>query len=194
MRGAEVSDHWARLRRRLDQSEGFTLVELLLSSAMALVLIGGSVGVVTTGLRSEPRIAERTADVQSARVTMERVTGELRGGASVQTASGTQLTLITSSSSDTCGGSATVSRSCRITYLCSGGQCTRTESRPDGTGTSTSEIVVRGISSGPVFTYSPSAAAPTFVGVALRFPASAGDDSITLTDGVTLRNVVAPAS
>lgn len=193
MKGADVSSLWARLRRRLDSPAGFTLVELLVSAAMALVLIGGAVGVMTVGLRSEPRIAERTADVQSARVTMERLTGELRGGATVLSATGTQLTMVTSTSSDTCGGSATVSRSCRIAYSCTQGQCTRTESKPDGTGVGPSEVVVRGISSGSVFTYSPSSAAPSFVGVSLSFPAAAGDDSITLTDGVTMRNVVAPA-
>lgn len=185
----------AMVRGRLAAADGFTLIELLVAAAVALVIIGGSVGVVTAGLRSEPRIAERTADIQAARVAMERLTREVRQGSLVTTATSSQLSVVTNVNSATCGDAASAAaRLCRVTYVCSAGQCTRSEADPDGAGASTPVVVVRGISADPVFTYTPSAASPTYVGVALEFPAREGDDSITLTDGVTMRNAAAPAS
>ncbi len=163
--------------------------------AVSLVVIGGSVGVVTAGLRSEPRIAERTADIQEARVAVERLTREMRQGSLVTAASANQLSVVTNVNSLPCGGATSdASQPCLVTYACSGGQCTRTEANPDGSGATAPVVVVKGISADPVFTYTPSAASPNYIGVALEFPANAGDDSITLTDGVTMRNASVPPS
>ena len=180
-----------RNRLRIAGSEdAFTLIELLLVISLTLIILGGTVGVLTAGIRSEPRIAERTADIQAARVAMERLTREIRQGSSVTTATGSQFAIVTNVNSATCGGAhSTEVRSCRVTYSCSAGQCTRTEANPDGSGTPSTEVVVRGIgSTSTVFSYSPSAAAPSYIEIKLEFPAAAGDDSITLTDGVSLRN------
>lgn len=163
---------------------------MLLAASLGLVVIGGSVGVMTAGLRSEPRIAERTADVQGARVAMERFTRELRQGSTVVTATATELSFVTNANDGTCAGATLTS--CRVTYECSTGKCTRAESAPSGGGTAVTEEVVQGVSSGNVFSYSPSAAQPIYIGMRLAFPASSGDDSITLTDGVTMRNATAP--
>ncbi|MDQ3758888.1 MAG: hypothetical protein M3331_02950, partial [Actinomycetota bacterium] len=133
--------------------------------------------------------------IQEARVVMERLTREMRQGSLVTTATANQLSVVTNVNSAPCGGPASTDvQPCRVTYVCTGGQCTRSEANPDGAGASTPVVVVRGISTDPVFTYTPSAAAPDYVGVALEFPAREGDDSITLTDGVTMRNAMAPAS
>jgi hypothetical protein len=51
---------------------------------------------------------------------------------------------------------------------------------------------VSGLSPGNVFSYSSCAGAPTtydYVGVSLVFPADGGEDAITLSDGVDLRNL-----
>ena len=181
-----------RARGRLAASEGVTLVELLLATSLGLVIIGGSIGVLVSGIRSEPRLAERSADIQAARVAMENLTREIRQGELVTSATSGQLVLVTNVNSATCGGASSTSvRSCRVTYSCSGGQCTRRETNPDGTGTAPARVVVQGLSSNPVFSYSPSAAAPTYVGITLKFPTGSGDDSITLTDGVSMRNMAA---
>jgi Tfp pilus assembly protein PilW len=182
-------------RNRVAASDGFTLIELLLSASLSLLVLGVGVGLMTTAMRSEPKVAEKAGEIQEARVAMERMTREIRQGDSVVTASSTQFSLITQVNSATCGGAnSSEARLCRVTYTCAGEVCTRVEANPDGTGPSTPVIVVNGLSTSSVFTYTPSAAAPTYIGVSLLFPSESGDDSITLADGVTMRNATVPAS
>ena len=183
------------ISKRVAANNGFALSELLVVVAISLIVIGGSVTVMTASMKNEPRIAERTADVQGARVAMEGLTRELRQGATVVSASGTQLSLITNVNSASCGGAQSSEvRSCRVTYSCASDACTRRESNPDGSFPSQPETVVKGIADGTVFTYSPNSTAPTYMGVKLQFPAVEGDDSITLSDGVTMRSVTVPTS
>ena len=186
---------WRTARRRAAGSEGFTLVEMLVAASMSLVVLGVGVAVMTTGLRSEPKVAEKAGEIQEARVAMERLTREIRQGDSVITATASQFSLITNVNSATCGG-ATSSQSmlCRVTYTCSAESCTRVESNPDGSGATAPVVVVSGIATSSVFSYTPTAATPTYIGVNLLFPADQGGDSITLTDGVTMRNAAAPTS
>ena len=184
-----------RARSRLARSDGFTLVELLIAASMSLLVLGVGVALMTTGLRNEPRVVEKAGEIQQARVAMERLTREIRQGDSVISATETDLSLITHVNSATCGG-ATSSQSmlCRVTYSCAAEACTRIESNPDGTGATAPVIVVSGITSSSVFSYTPTAADPSYIGLSLLFPADDGGDSITLTDGVTMRNVSAPSS
>jgi len=53
-------------------------------------------------------------------------------------------------------------------------------------------VAVSGLSSNDVFSYSPDATDPTYVGITLVFPAENGEEAITLTDGVALRNQSGP--
>ena len=185
----------AWVRARCVRSEGFTLIELLIAASMSLFVLGTGVAVMTTGLRNEPRVAEKAGEIQEARVAMERLTREIRQGDSVISATPSQFSLITQVNSATCGG-ATSSQSmlCRVTYTCSAEACTRVEANPDGSSATAPVVVVDGITSSSVFSYMPSAAAPTYIGVNLLFPAREGGDSITLTDGVSMRNASAPTS
>ena len=122
----------ARGRPRGDA--GYTLPELLIATAVTLVLLGGALTVTVTGIRSEPRVSERSAEIQQARVLMDRVTRELRQGATVLEATTGHLRLITYVSSETCGGvAASTARSCMVTYDCAAGTCTRVESDAEGT-------------------------------------------------------------
>jgi prepilin-type N-terminal cleavage/methylation domain-containing protein len=181
----------ARARPRDDA--GFTLPELLIATAAALVLLGGALTVTVTGVRSEPRASERSAEIQQARVLMDRVTRELRQGATVLEATTGHLRLITYVSSETCGGvAATTARSCMVTYDCAAGTCTRVESDAEGTASGPPTVETTGLSADPVFSYLPSAASARYVGITFEFPAADGDDAITLTDGVTLRNPAPP--
>jgi prepilin-type N-terminal cleavage/methylation domain-containing protein len=178
---------------RLRSDTGFTLPELLIATAASLVLLGGALTVTVSGVRSEPRVSERSAEIQQARVLMDRVTRELRQGATVLEATSGQLRLITYVSSETCGGvAATTARSCMVTYDCAAGTCTRVESDAEGTASGPPTVETTGLSADPVFTYLPSAASARYVGITFEFPAADGDDAITLTDGVTLRNPAPP--
>jgi Tfp pilus assembly protein PilW len=172
---------------------GYTLPELLIATAATLVLLGGSLTVMVAGIQSEPRISERSAEIQQARVLMDRVTRELRQGATVLEATTGHLRLITYVSSETCGGvAASTARSCMVAYDCAAGTCTRVESDAEGTTSGPPTVETTGLSADPVFSYLPSAASARYVGITFEFPAAGGDDAITLTDGVTLRNPAPP--
>lgn len=179
-----------RVRTSIGHDErGFTLVEMLVATTLSLVIVGAAVQVFTASLRSQPRENSRASKIQGARTAIDRITRELRQGSSVPVATSSQLSMITYVNSASCAGAAsTTSIQCRVTYACSGGACTRSVANPDGTGGGSAKAVVSGLSGPAIFTYSPSSANPTYVGVHMVFPAESGDDAVTLDDGVALRN------
>ena len=172
-----------RARTITAEERGFTLPELLMATVLGLLVIGAAVTAFTSAIQSQPRINSQAAAIQQARTTMERITRELRQGSSVPSASASQLSIVTYVHSATCGGAASNSSiSCRVTYSCSAGACTRTEAQPDGTSPGPAVQVVSGLSSTNVFSYTPpTSTAPAYVGVTLAFPAKGGTDAINLT-------------
>jgi prepilin-type N-terminal cleavage/methylation domain-containing protein len=177
----------AALRR---EEGGFTLIELLIATALGLVVIGAALTVFISGVRSEPRAASKAAALEEARVTMDRITRELRQGLEIPagtTPSSRKLSIVTYVKAAACNGTAGgTSIPCRVTYSCTGGTCTRIVSAPDGSAPGPSVTVVRGLTSPDVFTYTPEAK-PTYVGVSFSFATSG--EPITLGDGAALRNV-----
>lgn len=178
----------ARLRVCADE-RGFTLTELLVSMMLGLVVIGAAVGFFTTAIRSEPRVSDRTAQIQQARAFAERITRELRQGWGTPTATSSQLSILTSVQRTTCGGDTIgPAKPCRVTYTCTTAGCTRVVANVDGSGSGPTVQVVGPLSTQAVFSYSPSSTAPTYLGLHLVFPAEAGDDAVTVDDGVAFRN------
>lgn len=174
----------AALRR---DERGFTLIELLVATGVGLVVVGGALMFFITGVRSEPRTASKVAAIQQARVTLDRITRELRQGLETPTATPSKLAIVTYVKAATCGGAgASTSIPCRVTYSCAGEACTRTVAQPDGSAPGAAVRVVEGLTSPNVFAYSPSLA-PTYVGVSFSFGTD-GSEPFTLGDGVALRN------
>ena len=172
----------------IEETDGFTLVELLVATILSLIVVGGAVMAFTSAIHSQPRIDSQATAIQQARTTVERIVRELRQGSSVPSAASSQLSIVTYVHT-TCGGaSATRAMQCRVTYACSSGICTRGLANPNGTSPTAPVRLVSGLSSDNVFSYSPSATTPTWVGVTLSFPAQTGHNAITLTDGAALRN------
>jgi hypothetical protein len=156
---------------------------------IGLVVMGAGVLMFTAAVQSQPKASARLDKVQDARTTSERIVRELRQGWGTSTATSSQLSLLTYVHSSVCGGpSSGTAIPCRVTYNCNAGACTRVESQPDGTAPGPARTVVSGLSNPIVFTYSPSATAPSWVGITLEFPAGNGDDAITVEDGAALRN------
>jgi Tfp pilus assembly protein PilW len=175
--------------RKVRRAEGFTLPELLVGLMIGLLVVGTGVMVFTTALRSQPRTNDRLAKISDARTTSERIVREIREGWDTTVATSSQLSFLTYVHSTTCGGApGTTAIPCRVTYGCSGGTCTRTEAQPIGGSPGPTRTLVSGLSGSAVFTYSPSSAAPTWVGIRLSFPADNGDDAVTIEDGAALRN------
>jgi prepilin-type N-terminal cleavage/methylation domain-containing protein len=176
-----------------DQS-GFTLVELLIAVVLGLLIVGSTVSLFTAGVRSEPRISERSAHIQQARTMAERLSRELRLGSNATSSNPSQLMILTYVPRATCGSPVPgPMQRCRIFYDCStAGTCTRIEcgpntvTPPDDCGASTQ--VVAGLADNQVFAFTPRTPGQAFVSVRLAFPAGDGEDAITIEDGVALRN------
>jgi prepilin-type N-terminal cleavage/methylation domain-containing protein len=172
---------------------GFTLIEMLIASAMGVVLMGAVVTLIVGALHSQPGISQTAADVQTVRFVTERLTHELREGVVVDKATGSSVSFQTYVRHSTCGGSGMLPSSspsikCEVTYTCAGSSCTRIEAAP-GVYTGTPVTIFTGLNnSSSVFTYAPNATTPTYVGVTITIPAKKGSTATTVTDGASLRN------
>ena len=170
------------------EERGLTLIELMIAAALGLVVVGGALTVFVGAVGSDPRTASRVAAIQQDRVTVDRITRELRQGLETPTASPSQLAIVTYVKAATCGGAAaSTAIPCRVTYTCSGTTCSRVVAQPNGSAPGPTVQVASGLTSANVFSYLPSAADPSYVGVSFAFSAASGPP-VTLGDGVALRN------
>jgi type II secretory pathway pseudopilin PulG len=182
-------------RRRCRSEEGVTLVELLTAIALLTTLLAIAMPTVVQGLRTEPKISERAAQIAKARALVERVARELRQGYAVDSASASALTFRTYTRHANCNDGASLPEDagavrCRVSYSCTAGACTRTETLPDGNGGGGPTQLVDGLMSTQVFSYLPNATAPRYVEVRFSFPAEGNEDAVTLDDGIGLRNTL----
>lgn len=181
-------------RIRSEQS-GFTLVELMATMSVMIIVMIASLGILDIAVRSEPEIADRNRQVQAAQTELERLTREIRVSYEVVAASPTSLTVLTYVNRTACnGGAPDTTIRCRVTYSCASGNCTRTISEADGSSPTSPTTVVSGLSSDSIFAYTPDAVDPVTVDITLNYPAGqgGGEDAITVTDGVVMRNLPPP--
>jgi prepilin-type N-terminal cleavage/methylation domain-containing protein len=184
------------MRRRLRQvrgdQRGMTLIELLVSAAMGVVVMGATVALVISAVKDQPKISQEAQNVSTARWVLGRMTHELRNGIAVKEASPSRVSFETYVRHTTCGGTTQLPTStpairCQVTYECTVTTCSRTES-PPGSSTGTAIMIFTGINSNQVFTYGPNASAPTYVKATLKLPNPSGTGSLTISDGASLRN------
>ena len=177
---------------------GFTLVELLVAISISLLVLGGIILLLTSVLRSQPENADRAAQIQDARVVLERTVRELRQGRAVAGAAGTSTVLtVDAYTRSGCDGEPPTAEAvpCRVTYACiesgGSGSCTRRA----GSGPATT--VVSGLASPHVFSYGATTApecnqttidTPTLVCLKLTYPDDDGEETITVEDSAYLRN------
>jgi hypothetical protein len=179
---------------RLRAEDGLTLPELLLATVLGLAVVGAAAMVFTASVTSQPKISERSAEIQQARTMAETLTRELRQGSNVTTSGGGSLAVLTYVPHAVCGTTTPgPAARCKIFYACSAaGTCTRTECPPTytalGVGCGATKTMVTGLADNGVFAFSPRVPGEAYVTVRLSFPAANGDDAITLQDGVALRN------
>lgn len=169
---------------------GFTLPELLVGMTIMLIVLAGGFTLLQIVTRSEPAVRAANASIQDAQIVTERIARELRMTSRVNSATASTLSVDTYlQQASTCAGAAgSEPRQCRVVYACSGSSCTRTVSELNGSGAETATIVT-GLMSTNVFTYAPSATAPSTVNLTLSMQGENADDAITVSDGVALRNV-----
>jgi type II secretory pathway pseudopilin PulG len=184
---------------------GLTLVELLVASAMSVVLLGAIGSMVISTMRAQPKISKSAQNVSSGRWVLDRMTRELRNGIRVDQATASKLSFLTYVRHATCGGTTLLiakepSIKCEVTYQCTTTACTRTEAA-DGVYAGTAQPMFSGINSSNIFCYVPSAEADpltcgaakaaaevTYVSIRLRLPDPSGAGSLTVSDGASLRN------
>ncbi|HMI80602.1 MAG TPA: hypothetical protein VK480_02325 [Solirubrobacterales bacterium] len=185
----------ARLARLRAAEEGVTLIELLVASAMGVVVMGAVAMLVIGAVRHQPKISKQAQNISTARWVLERMTREIRNGIAVKENSASMVSFEGYVRRGSCGGSTSLASSapaivCRITYECTTTACFRKESPPANT-TGTFQQIFSGIDTNQVFTYAPSeAAAPlvTYVKVTLRLPNPSGTGNLTVSSGASLRN------
>jgi type II secretory pathway pseudopilin PulG len=190
---------------RARQEDGLTLVELLVASAMSVILVGAVGSMVVSVMRSQPELSKRAQNVSTARWVLERMTREIRNGIRIDQASTSSVSLLTYVRRTSCGGGVptdpeTPAIKCEVTYQCTTTSCSRIEAAPEVfTGTSTT--IFTGIDSPSVFCYVPSTEPDpltcgpaasveetTYVGLRLQIPNPSGPSALTASDGASLRN------
>lgn len=186
------------MQRRLalnGSQAGITLVEMLVASAMGVIVLGATGSLVISAMRTQPQISKRAQNITTARWVLERLTRELRNGKKVEAgASSSSVSFVTYVRRSSCGGAGTLEPGqpaieCRVTYSCTTTSCSRTEAGPASLpGSGTKATIFSGIDSDNVFSYSPDAAAPTYVRITLRMPNPSGPGRLTVSDGASLRN------
>jgi type II secretory pathway pseudopilin PulG len=186
----------AALNRRLHGrgEAGLTLVELLVASAMGVVLMGAVASLVIGAMRAQPGISERAQNISSARWVLDRMTHEIRNGIAVTPtrAKAEEVSFRTYLRRTTCGSTTALASAlpaieCQVTYRCSPTKCMRLEAAP-GVYTGTETTLYEGLGSSQVFSYLPSAATATFIKVTLRLPNPTGKAAMTVSDGASMRN------
>lgn len=186
----------AQIRAGAGSEAGLTLVELLVASAMSVVLVGASCAMLISAVRSQPTVSRKSQEVTTARYVLERMTREIRNGIAVEpaTATGSHVEFRTRVRRSACGGAVQENPSapaieCRVSYSCTSSACTRTETAPTAPSDSGTAIpVIDNLASDKVFNYEPGPpATPTYIGISLHIANPEGEGELTVTDGAGLR-------
>lgn len=183
-----------------------TLVEVLVATLMSVILVGAASAMLISAVRDQPALSRKAQNVTTARWQLERVVREIRNGVSVETASPSEVSIITQVRRVSCGGAvptdpAAEAIECQVTYRCAAGACTRTEAPPGGAAVGTPTVALSGVRNpSDVFCFVPSTATdPTecgasqgtgktnYVGVKLEVPNPEGPGLLTISDGANLR-------
>lgn len=168
------------------------MVEVLVSSAMGIVVMGAIALLMISAVKGQPRISKQAQNITTARWVLERMTKEIRSGVAIKEKSASMVSFEGYVRRVTCGGTAVLAstepaRKCRITYECSTTACFRRESEPAVNG-GTPKQVFSGINNNQVFSYEPNETQPTYVRITLRLPNPRGTGALTVSDGTSLRN------
>ncbi len=196
------------LNRRLgalDREAGVTMMEVLVATAMSLVVVGGATAMLISAVRGQPQQSKRAENITTARWQLDRITRELRNGVSVT--SGPQTAKSRSLPASVTPPAAALPDQlerdlaivCQVTYTCTTTSCTRIEAKKARSPVPPRTIVT-GIDTSSVFCFVPSTETdptkcgpaattpPTYVGVTLHVPNPAGRGELTVSDGASLRS------
>jgi prepilin-type N-terminal cleavage/methylation domain-containing protein len=174
-------------QRLLRSEEGFTLIELLVAISMLVAILAGATTLLVGMMQKQPGLSDRSDQVATARVALERMTREIRSGYAVDSATGTvnTVTFRTYMRRTCAGGTSAMAILCRVTYTCtpSTGICTRSTANPDGSSPTVAQQLITGVTNTGVF-----AVTSAYIGITFRLPTEDGRGALTVSDGARLRN------
>lgn len=196
-----------KTRARLRLQAGFTLIELIVASALGLILTSAALAALEAGQRTQLRDTEWALIVQEGRTGLARMVGELREATTIKSASSSAITFE----------ALAAGKEYEISYNCaeaqtgtSFDQCVRKAVVKGGTLPSTGTPVIKDVLNGtsadqpggkedPVFAeYSPNSTKPNVITVKVVLPsggtlklaaASTEKHQIVLEDDAFLRNI-----
>jgi hypothetical protein len=157
---------------------------VLIATVAALIVVGAAMSLSIIALHAEPQISGRADRVNQARNTLERMTRELRQTYSVQVAGSTELSFFTY---ERVAGSTTATQRF-VSYRCDAGQCIRREGPVGQPLPETGTIVADGVTNSDVFDYQPNTIRPEDVEIRFVLSIPHQSNTITVDDGVNLRN------
>lgn len=173
-----------------DSEAGFTLVELLVGMAMALVITAAAVMMFMSVLDRQTDTTASANVIGTARNAVENMTTDLREGVSATVSEPSSLQLVKPCGGQTC----TISYRCEVEPGKTTYRCTRTLE-------GTTRTIVSGLASGEVFCVYPTSAVgkecgpqstakpARYVGITLEFPNHKEATGTTvLEDGAALHN------
>lgn len=173
---------------------GFTLVELLLGMAIALLVGAAGLAMLDASAPLAGQELERQNRVGEAREGLNRMVRELRQADAINTTSSNLMDVDV----------VTRVGSRRVVYACNAPSsiaglrsCMRYEGPVDGavdSGRVVVDGIVNGTPSAPVFTYTPDAVRPTYTNIEIAVPAKGArsdgyQHAVTLRSGFFLRNI-----
>jgi prepilin-type N-terminal cleavage/methylation domain-containing protein len=174
---------------RHDNEDGFTLVELLVGMAMALIITAAAVTMFTSVMHRQPEATAAANVIGTARNAVETMTGDLREGVSATVSEPSSLQLVKPCGEENC----TISYRCEVELGKSTSRCTRTLE-------GATKTIASGLASDEVFCVYPTASVgkecgiegtetPRYVGITLEFPNHKEATGTTiLEDGAALHN------
>lgn len=179
----------SRLRRRLNDEGGFTLIELIIALTITGVVASATASVLLTSIRAEQFAREMRTSMDDGRIALDRIRKEVRSARRVYTDSTARTLHVWIDRDQDNLQDTTEQITFQVRDDATGPQLVRfTAAAP------TPVLVVRNIALADAFAYptSPTPAVGTRV-VTLTFTtdvrASGGPQAITVTDSVRLRNV-----
>ena len=171
-------------RPRTAAEDGFTLVELLIAATLMMIVLTASLATIVKIDRGQREVASRTDELSRARQGVERMTREIRQASAVTSVTPSSLTVDTIVRLN--GAATPVRRS--VTYACASSVCTRSVAG------ATATVLVPNVTNTNVFASQATNGVTNYVtfSIVMRVRTTlAASGSITLADGVDLRNSTA---
>jgi prepilin-type N-terminal cleavage/methylation domain-containing protein len=181
---------------RETREDGFTLIEMLIAMAMALVVTAAAVTFLISVMHRQPQTTSSADVIGNARSAVEKITADLREGAEATTSQPSELQMTAKCSQVGSGAAGT----CEVKFSCiqeaslATYACTRSVNGAETT------TIISGLASGKVFCVYPTSevgsecglqgsSAPLYVGVKLELPNYEDSEGNTvLEDGAALHN------